>query len=164
MLVDPNSSFTISVSAAATNVLQPRSSHSFLSMLCQGFCIFDFVFPTHVTSNTMAVSVTPSSHLFQGFPILLLLWIVGCRAFFGIQCSSIWIFYPANWIYWFYIPCAKVHVQLSLQWPSSYYVPLHDLRLVMRFKNNISTGEVSLMPNPQPGGPEYLFLSGRPCQ
>ena len=107
--------------------------------------------------------VTPSSHLFRGF-LILLLWIVGYRDFFGIQCSSIWIICPANWIYWFYIPCAKVHVQLSLQWPSSYCVPIHYLMLVMRFINNISTGEVSLMPIPQPGGPEYPFLSARPCQ
>lgn len=84
MLVNPNWSFTISVSAAAMKVSQPRLSRSFLSVLPPGFSVFGFVFPAWVTSNAIAFSVTPSFHLYWGFPTLLLLRIVGCRAFFDI--------------------------------------------------------------------------------
>lgn len=54
------------------------------------------VFQAHVASNVMGSSLTPSSHLFQCFFTLLLLWIVRCRVLVGIRCSSILITCPAH--------------------------------------------------------------------
>jgi hypothetical protein len=59
------------------------------------------------------------------------------------------------------VPCAKCQIRgsNSLSQSGLHYVP----RLIERFRNNyfFFRGEVvSLTPNPQPGGPGYLLLSG----
>ena len=98
---------------------------------------------------------TSSSHLIHGLPLRLVAYSFPYSIFFGILVSCILSICPSS---------AKCQVGdsglsgQSLSQSGIHYVP----RLIVGFRNNyFLQGEVvSLMPNPQPGGPGYPLLSG----
>jgi hypothetical protein len=93
------------------------------------------VFQARVPSNTTASSLTPSSHLFLGFPILNNLTFHAPKFMFCCLCHS-----------------RRRALFLSLS------QACHE---VSKQYDTFLRGEVvSPTPNPQPGGPGYFFFSG----
>ena len=115
------------------------------------------VFQARVPSNATASTLIPSYRVFS-YPSLAVdcfflrgcLW---CTMFILITC-------PAYCNIMVLLSMYPSYVNLRFPLRSSYYVPYVYLSLV-RFRNSIFLqSEVSLTPNPQPGGPEYPSLCG----